>query len=498
MSTRTTIVMGLILMALLALFLMGKKSPDEPGDKPHLFTFSASDVEGITIQKAAPSPAPSAAPSASASPAGGSAQKVSLVRQNGHWLMDAPLQAVASSQDAGTLASDLADLRQEQKTDSRDAGVYGLANPAAVIEIKTKDGNHTIKLGQQTVTNEGYYAQIDNRPDIVVTGQSLQSLVDKAPEAWRDRAPLDIEPGKVSKWSLVHDNQTLTLSKDKDGHWQITQPQAARADNTTAQNLVFQFRNMQVQGFPADVKPDDPRLKPTTTLNVWSGDDKTPQTLTVGSQDPKTKAWYAVRSPYHEVLLLANGSMAPLRKTLGDLQDKHVLSFDPYDATGLTITAHGITVEAKKKDMDWEITRPAGTKDPLHKAGAVVDHVHGMTWKQQLTGKEASQDLGFASPTATVVLTKGDKGEKIGTLEFGKPAPDHGVYARVAEHPETAYVVAETSLTFIQGAVSALTPAAASPSASAAPAAAASASASPSVANPATLLPSPGLSASPR
>ncbi|HEY4002707.1 MAG TPA: DUF4340 domain-containing protein [Candidatus Xenobia bacterium] len=489
MSAKTTVIMGIVLIGLLSLFMFGKRSTDLPGSKAKIFDMDADDVTSFSIDRAVgarpgESPSPSARASASPAAAGPrTREKLAFEKSDGRWILTSPAKALASASDVNNLLTTLVDMRENETLDQPNDQAFGFTDPEAVIELKTKDATHKVVVGRTTVTDDGYYMKVDDKPKVVVSGLGLSPMIARSMDGWRNKSLLAVEPSDVTKWSLVRDNHVLTLEKSEKG-WQLTQPYAAPADETQASNVVFQMKNVSITGFPTHIAADDPRLaKPLATFSVWTKDSKSPETVTIGARDPEAKGYYALRGPTQEVVVIPDKAIVPLAKTAVDLEDKHLVAFDAGTLTNIDLTSGSDVVEAKKNDMDWDLTRPAGAKDVMHRMATVISQLHDLTWVHKDTAKDAAANKGFSPPALSIVLHQ-DK-DVVGTVQFGNTATQGSVYARLAEHPDTVYQVKGSVVTLLRNATTALATAPSpSPSGSAKPAVSGSTSPAASSASP--------------
>ncbi|MHB2016051.1 MAG: DUF4340 domain-containing protein [Candidatus Xenobia bacterium] len=466
MNVKSTLLLGVLFIGLLLIFLnadkLQPKGPDTNGNAK-VFAFSNDDVEGLSITHAAPTPSPaassspSAAASSSASPAASPAASptnVSFSKQNGQWIEDAPLKTLASANDVSGIVSDLTALTidKDEQINSKDLTAYGLDHPEYTLDIKAKGGDKKLLIGKSVIGgNGGNYAKLADSDQIFVASQGIYTAISKTPDQFREKAPLAVEPEKVSKFSFTRDNQTVTAERDKDDHekWNVTSPITGKADTAEVMNALWGIKNIQVRDFRSDVKPDDPRLKATITVQVWTDPKGQPATLTIGSEDPKTKEWFATRSPLNEVVMIGDNNISPLKKTAFDLMDRHLVSFEPMDVGTVTITSPGGEVEAKKDGVKYDVQKPAGKKDDLNKLPAAVSTLSNLKWDDRPDKPKADKAYGFDKPQATIAITK-DDGSSVGKVIFGSvAAKPNTVWAKVDGKPEVYEVPADavTSLT---------------------------------------------------
>jgi len=107
-------------------------------------------------------------------------ESVEIAQQNGAWQVVSPpgkeITAGSLTEIASTLAqvSVLASLPTPPPADAT-----GLSQPDYTIEITMKDGTRqVVKIGKQTATSSGYYAQADGQPVTVLGAVSIERIID--------------------------------------------------------------------------------------------------------------------------------------------------------------------------------------------------------------------------------------------------------------------------------------------------------------------------------
>ena len=150
----------------------------------------------------------------------------------------------------------------------------------------------------------------------------------------------------------------LTKIADK---WEITKPSPMPADQETAGALAGAVAALNADRLIDDKATDlnpfglsTPAQEVEVTLK---GGKK--QKLLIGGDTPSASGSYAKLEGDSKVYTIASFTKTSLTKSLGELRDKRLMTFDSEKVTGATITAKGPTIEfAKNKQGEWSITKP--------------------------------------------------------------------------------------------------------------------------------------------
>jgi hypothetical protein len=164
--------------------------------------------------------------------------------------------------------------------------------------------------------------------------------------------------------------------KREDGKWRILQPKELRADQDAVTSMVTSLGALTADKTIEDNSTD---LKaygldtPTLEITVTKKDGKTAGVL-VGDSTPTNSGAYAKLPDSSRVYLIATYVKTGLDKTVNDLRDKRLLTFDSDKITRVQLAAKGPAVEfGKNAQSEWQILKPR----PLRADGTQVDSLIG-------------------------------------------------------------------------------------------------------------------------
>ena len=255
-------------------------------------------------------------------------------------------------------------------------------------------------------------------------------------QAQKEKAPSDTSPKVVS----IPDAQfrevrlqkagaePIVLNRDS-GKWALTAPEAYPADPDASSSLVSTLSSLTADKIIED-KPTDLAsyglANPSLKVQVKEKDGKQVE-LAIGDDAPTGSGVYAKVSGDPRVYMLATYLKTSLDKTVNDLRDKRLLTFDSDKLTRLKLAAKGpVIVFGKNGQNEWEIVEPR----PLRADSSQVDNVLGKLRDAKMdlstTPEEAAKKFTTAT-TAAIAQVTDNSGSQ--TLEVRKDK-DNNYYAR--------------------------------------------------------------------
>ncbi len=234
-----------------------------------------------------------------------------------------------------------------------------------------------------------------------------------------------------------------TMLKKDGGTWQITQPVAAKADESEVSGITSALSSIDVVRI-VDENPsnlnDYGLSNPRIEIDFKAAGDKDYRKLLIGEKSPTGADLFARRNDEKKVFLIPAFQETTFNKTAFDLRDKALLKFDREKVDGLDVTSGGKTLTIAKDGGDWKITKPLQTRADFGSVEGLVGRLQTAQMKSIVTGEPTPADLkkyGLDKPDATVTL---NAGSARATLLVGSTAADNTVYARDASKPDVVTV----------------------------------------------------------
>jgi Domain of unknown function (DUF4340) len=254
----------------------------------------------------------------------------------------------------------------------------------------------------------------------------------------QDKVFAGYEADKVEEIKVMSAAGDATTLRKESGAWQVTQPIAARADDSEVSGITSALGQMEV-GRVVDPNPTDLNdyglSNPRIEIDFKAAGDNDYKKLLVGDKSPTGSDLFAKRNDEKQVFLIPASNETSFNRTTFDLRDKAVLKFDREKVDGIDVSASGKTLTVAKEGSDWKITRPVQTKADFGSVEGLVGRLQSVQMKSIVADNPPAADLkkyGLDKPEATVNLSAGSTRA---TLLVGGKAADNTVYARDASRP---------------------------------------------------------------
>jgi ribosomal protein L12E/L44/L45/RPP1/RPP2 len=208
---------------------------------------------------------------------------------------------------------------------------------------------------------------------------------------------------------LTGEVQDLKL---EDGKWRLVEPKPLPADQDAVTSMVTSLSALTADKTIEDNATD---LKaygldiPTLEITITKKDGKTAGTA-IGDATPTSSGSYAKLPESARVYTVATFVKTGLDKTVNDLRDKRLLTFDSEKLTRVALQAKGAAIEfGKNGQSEWQILKPR----PLRADSTQVDTLVGKLKDAKMDPLVSDEDAkkaaaAFATGTKIVVATVSD------------------------------------------------------------------------------------------
>ncbi|MBZ5514316.1 MAG: DUF4340 domain-containing protein [Acidobacteriia bacterium] len=398
-----------------------------------LFAVESSHVQSFTIK-----------------PRGGEA--VNCQRQGSSWAILEPQKLPADSSAISSLLSSLSEATIDQVVEQKPANLkdFGLDSPAVTLDVTTdtKPQSFELRLGDETPTSGGVYAQVAGNPRVLTLASYVKSAFDKKLFDLRDKRAATIPAGQLQRLEVQAKAKHFTLVKNPEGVWDLVLPPAVRADRFEVEGMVSRLEGLTMQSMAAEDKKNTGKYglgAPELTLKL-SGAGNT-QTITLGKKEGER--YYAVNSALDPVFTLDSSVVTEFEKDPSDLRAKDLFTFSTFEVKRLEAeTPSGSRTFERQPQNKWKQTAPTMKDVPTDKVEALLGKLRDLRAESFPKG-EKLEEFGLAKPSYRFKAQFGDKNETE-TVELGKVG-EH-VYAR-REHDALASEVSKSAFDDIEKAL---------------------------------------------
>jgi hypothetical protein len=395
-----------------------KEKPSSESKQQKLLALDTSHIESFTLK-----------------PRDG--EPLTCALEKGQWAIVKPRALPADQAQVNSFLSTLTDATVDDVVDPHPADLkpFGLDNPSETLDVTTnsKPANFVLKLGDETPTSGGIYAQVEGNPRVVKLASYLKSSLEKDVFDLRDKRAVTLDIDQLKRIEVVSKKSRYTLVKNPEGVWDLLLPPAVRADHFTVDGLVNQFRNLSMRSVVSEEKTSSGRYgfgTPAATITLTG--PEVSQTLSIGGKDEKDGGrYYAENSALSPVFTLNSSVLTDLDKQPADLRDKDLFSFSSLDAKSVQIeTPAGRRVLVLQKDK-WRQTAPSAKDVERGKMDDLLSDLRDLRAQSFPKGLTLAA-AGLNHPAYRFEVEYGDKNQKE-IVEVSK-VKDH-LYARRSTDP---------------------------------------------------------------
>jgi hypothetical protein len=309
---------------------------------------------------------------------------------------------------------------------------YGLDKPSRVTLWLGKDKDRTSKtllLGKVDSAKKGVYVQRQGEQEVLLAASETWDKLPKTVAAARDKVVFAYAYDKVNRVEL--ESAAGTVKLERNGiDWNITAPEALKADTGAVNGLLWRIRDLRASGFldesPAGIARYLP--KPDVTVKIWEEGGKEPKTLLLGlSKAVKVGELTGVAAPAGQgsVFMVEAKDVRELSKTTADLRDKSVVaSFDMKEVKRVRLTVGGKSLLLERRGEDeWRVLEPAKGPAKEIKVTGLLLTLRALKWKEiaAADGADAAR-FGLDKPEVEITVLKADGTEMAG-LVVGRTDP---------------------------------------------------------------------------
>lgn len=369
-----------------------------PEKTPKLFTVASSDIDKIDLRYPD--------------------REITLQRGGPGWKIVKPVETDADQVTADGVATAVSGLEITDTVaqNTADLAQFGLANPAVVVTLTTRDKRTLpgIMVGRDTPVGSSSYIKTTDKPAILLVSSSFPAQVNKTLNDLRTRVLFGFKPDEVHKIVLASaDTPAIELDRTGD-KWGIAKPGAYAADDSEVKQFLDMVTGARVVNFVGDESTNLDKYgleKPRLTVSIYGGKDNAQESLMLGAKETGSSEGgiYARRGEGTDrpVFTVAGDAFDRLNKTLLDLRDKTVLGFDQskVDRVEVTLGKSTLTI-SRKSGGKWQGLadgKSAPAEAPV--VASLFDQLHGLIGTKIVEDPMTDANrFGMASPNVAIAL----------------------------------------------------------------------------------------------
>ena len=239
---------------------------------------------------------------------------------------------------------------------------------------------------------------------------------------------VDIPEAQVQSLDVTkRDGASVDLQR-QNGKWAITSPQPLPADQDAVTSMLSSLSPVSADSV-VEAKPADPGKyglnSPSLTVAVHEKGGKT-DTLTFGDDIPAGSLVYARLDKDPKVYAVSSSIKSSFDKSVNDLRDKRLLTFDSNSLTGIELVSAKTDIDFGKNNRnEWQVVKPQPYRADNFQVEELLRKLTDA--KMDLSGSaedEKKADAAFAAGKRVATVKATDAGGTQ-TLEVQKNKDDY-------------------------------------------------------------------------
>jgi hypothetical protein len=348
------------------------------------------------------------------------------------WMITAPVGTKADQTAANNLARAISECQitktVEEKADS--LVPFGLDKPQVTVSLTDTKGKTLpgLQVGKTTPVGFSAYLKFTDQPAIMLTSSAFPSGMNKTVDQMRDRDLMAFNVDDVKKLIISHDDGG-EVEIDRDGEkWKIVKPASYDADPTQVRQILTTLGDSKVADFITDTPSNAAQYgleKPHLGVMVYLGKGDQQESLLFGFKQKETgkDGIYARRGERAPIYTVAPWVMSAVDKSVLNLRDKTVLTFDSSKVETITVNPIDKPEFAIKRQGGgkWNVVEE-GKTSPADTAAVerFMDQIHDLKGNSLIMDPIKSPEM-FGMDKPALVVTMQDKdGRPAGQLRLSK------------------------------------------------------------------------------
>ena len=343
-----------------------------------------------------------------------------LTKKNDKWTINEPVKTDVDKFALDNFLNGLVNISAQKKLniDKEEFSKFGLDKPSVSIEFKVGDKWRTFKIGDKNPTGDTYYASLDDKSEIYMIASFQQSSLNKKLFDLRDKRLFTLNRDKVDRIEVARNNTIIKVIKKKDDKWESPDAPNVPIKTEKVDSLLDSLTWLRARKFvqETDDKLEEYGLKEPSIQVVLAVQKDKSETLLIGKEKDKTER-YAKIASRPGVVLISKSIITDLPKSISDLEDKNLLSFDTDEVTKVAINLGDKKYELAKVEDKWKWK---GTQESEKEPDSL--EVNSLLWKiKDIEHQGKARDESFKDLQIAGAISLWGKDSKfVGTLEWIK------------------------------------------------------------------------------
>ncbi len=317
---------------------------------------------------------------------------------------------------------------------------FGLQTPRARLVLSGPRARAELLLGHHTSASNELFASFLGSETVLLTDPALLDAVPESAYALSDRRFFRTDPRRVVAVGLGRPGKPFLKLARQAGVWRLTQPVAARADETAVAAMLGALAGARIAGF---VWPAEGRLPDTgaslrsrllgfglddddgtgAQIQLWLAGDPVARRIKLGKAIPDRPGQiYALSADGLPVVAVTNALLDLALQPLKDLRDKRLFPAAEDDVLALSASGFGPPLALRRGvSGDWNLLSPVAERAEPEAVSRLLDGLLRLRAGDLVTAEPESDvsagertprvDVAFRQTACRLLVLAGQAGE---------------------------------------------------------------------------------------
>jgi len=205
---------------------------------------------------------------------------------------------------------------------------------------------------------------------------------------------VEISPDDVHKITFKKEDETISLQKNKEGEWIITEPVEAKADNFEVDRFVEDFSDLRIERLVEEEPTDLSKYEiPQKEITFWYKDSEQPLKILVGLENPLDNTFFAKREDEQRIVLIPSHLKNLLEKKTFDFCQKDIFKFNTDEVKTIKLRAKEKKWQAIKKEDEWFFKKPVKALADESEIEDILDSLSDMKAKEFVSEEKKGEEI---------------------------------------------------------------------------------------------------------
>ena len=352
---------------------------------------------------------------------------IEFERAQDRWVMSRPTVDRAADPSVNTLIHTTlgATITRRFPIGNSDLADYGLVKPAAVIRFMRESGLQifVIRIGDFSLRKTHCYALLDGVSDVLLLPAGLRRYAVRDLFEFRDRRVFDLPVEDVIRVGITTGSRSLAWERDGTASWFTVQDgDTIRGDKTEVETIVRELRGLRANNilFGEEAAAGFAATSGTISLILRPDSSK----ITVTFSDKNNNRCYVTTTDNDRVVLIEPEILHIFEKTVEDLRDRRLLSFDGERVFKLTVETPEKTLTILKTGSEWSFANPEFGVPHQEASRGLLSRIGNLKFSRAIKERLSSpRGFGFDKPSFRLTIFDVE-GHVIDRLFVGEPFGD--------------------------------------------------------------------------